>query len=227
MYDIIAEKYYIWLFNYNKENNMGILWNNDDLFKKYYIFDGIYSPELKLDNETINWIKNIWNKYGKYTKNIYSLFTKSNIKDGFTYLYRNICPICSEKKKDFEIHHCIPASEGGSDDCVNMLKICKDCHSLITNDRDGREGNSRFSTAIFHQIYLFGIEFYKMNPLNNKRYENIDKGLYVNYPFIKEVNEHIKILNEFEQNEFDDILKMNALYYYKYYRSIAKNIILE
>ena len=43
------------------------------------------------------------------------------------------------------------------------------------------------------------------------------KNLKTNYPFIKEVNEHIKILNEFEQNEFDDILKMNALYYYKYY----------
>ena len=41
---------------------MGILWGNVD-YNKYYVFN--YLPILILNNEEINWLKKIWNKYTK------------------------------------------------------------------------------------------------------------------------------------------------------------------
>jgi len=216
-----------WWFNYNIENDMGVIWGNDDLIidKKFYIFDGIHDPQLVLSDKEKDWIKNVWEKYSK-PKSIYlNLDTKIQTKK-ITYLENNYCPICLNQKTEFEDHHCIPASEGGSDDVVNMLRICNSCHSLITNgcleDR-----YIRHLTAIYHQMFLFGIDFYKMNPLNNKRFGNKDKGLYLNRPHIKEVIDYYDGLDEQEQIEFNDKFIKKSLYYYKYNRSIMRNVINE
>ena len=214
-----------WWFNYNIENDIGIIWSNDDLIidKKFYIFDGIHDPQLVLSDEEKIWVKDMWEKHSK-PKSIYLNLNTKIQKNKITYLENNYCPICLNQKTEFEDHHCIPASEGGSDDVVNMLRICNSCHSLITRGCI-EDIHPRYMTAIYHQIYLYGINFYKMNPLNNKRYKNKDQGLYENRPYFKQIINDYDNLNKDEQIEINNKIKKEALFYYKYYRSIAKGII--
>ena len=68
-------------------------------------------------------------------------------------------------------------------------------------------------------------KFYKMNPFNNKRFKNKDMGLYDNRPIFKEMINYYNNLNQEEQINFNNKIKKQALYYYKYYRSIVSNII--
>ena len=217
-----------WWFNYDIENDIGVIWGNDDLILncKFYVFDGIYDPQLILSDEEKIWVKDVWEKHSKPKSLYLNLDTKSQTTNKITYLENKYCPICLNKTTEFEDHHCIPASEGGSDDTVNMLRICNSCHSLITNGCV-EDRYVRHLTAIYHQMFLFGIDFYKMNPLNNKRFRNKDRGLYLNRPHIKEIIDYYDSLDEKEQIEFNNKFKKRSLYYYKYYRSIVRNIITE
>ena len=216
-----------WWFDYNIENDMGIFWSNDSLIlnKKFYIFDGIPEPNLILEPEEFNWLKDVWKKHSK-PKNMYlNLDTKSQTTNKITYLENNYCPVCLNQRTSFEGHHCISSSEGGSDDVVNMLRICNTCHSLITNGCI-EDKQSRYLTAIYHQICLYGIEFFKMNPLNNKRFKNQDRGFYKNQPVFKNVIDfYNKLTEEKEQIEFNDKFKRMSMFYYKYYRNVVRGII--
>jgi len=213
-----------WWFNYDSKNDMGILSGDDDLIEgnNFYIFNGI-CPELILNNEEKDWIKNIWNKYSKGINTYLNLPTEIQNKI-LTYMTNDYCPICLTKRKEFEGHHCIPASLGGSDDYVNILAICNSCHSLITNGCE-EDRSARFLCAINHQISVYGIDFYKMNPLNNKRFKNNDMGLYKNYTYIKDILNHYDQLDDDNKITYNNNIKMYALYYYKYYRNKINNII--
>jgi len=212
-----------WWFDYNEENDMGILWGVDVDYKHFYVFDGICS-RLIFDPEEKEWLKTVWNTYSK-NKNIYLNDTEIQHNNKYTYLTKNYCPICLQQKNTFENHHCVPSSEGGSDDYVNRLIICNSCHSLITNGCY-EDRYPRFLTAVYHQSYVYGIDFYTMNPKNNKRYKK-DTGLYKQRPFIKKMIETYNELDVNEQIDFNKKIKQESLYYYKYFRSIVKNIITE
>jgi hypothetical protein len=214
-----------WWFDYNKENNMGILWGNDSLIfgDTFYIFDGRH-PTLILNDQEKEWLDNTWNKHSKH-KDVY-LDCKATVEfnEYHTYLKNNYCPICLKQRKQFESHHCVPAAIGGSDDYVNKLVICNSCHRLITNGCE-EDSNPRHLTAIYHQIYIFGIDFYKMNPKNNSRFGNKDMGLYKNVPHMKELLDEYEKLNDNKKVELNNKFKNEALYYYKYNRSIVGEII--
>lgn len=214
-----------WWFDYDKNNDMGILWGNDSLIvgDKFYIFDGT-TPKLILNSEEKEWITNTWKKHS-VNKNIYldlNTCIKSNKK--YTYLSNNICPLCLKTRADFEGHHCVPASEGGSDDNVNVLLICNTCHSLITNGCK-EDLTPRYLACIYHQILAYGVSFYMMNPENNKRFSNKDMGLYKNRPHIKEMLDYYNKLDENDKIKFDNDMKRDAIYFYKYYRNIVQGYI--
>jgi len=53
-----------------------------------------------------------------------------------------ICEICKNDVEYLEVHHIIPKSRGGTDDCDNLKKICLVCHGLahdvsFKNNRGG------------------------------------------------------------------------------------------
>jgi hypothetical protein len=212
-----------WYFNYDEINDMGILNGNDIKEKTYYIFDGI-CPLLVLEKKEKQWIEKMWHIHSKYKNAYLNIDTKIETNNEITYLTNNYCPICLMQKTEFENHHCIEASKGGSDDYVNRLGICKSCHSIINNGST-KDKKPRIEASINHQIYLYGIEFYKMNPLNNKRFKNKDMGLYENYSRIENVLEYYNGVNDKEKMEYNDIIKRYALYQYKYNRSKIRNII--
>lgn len=211
-----------WWFNYDVENDMGILWGDDFSYKKLYVFDGI-CIELILNEDEINWLNKVWKKYSN-SKDVYlDLNTQVHITNS-TYLEDNYCPICLQQKTEFEDHHCIPASEGGSDDVVNILHICNSCHSLITKGCV-EDSFLRHMTAIHHQKYLYGINFFKMNPSNNKRYKNRNNYLYKLRPVFKDIINYYENLSNERKEKYNDKIKKDSLYYYKYYRSIVRNVI--
>ena len=214
-----------WWFDYVPENDMGIIWSNDSLIlgDKFYVFNGIVPP-LILNQKEKDWILQVWNKYSnKYNEylNIHTSCKNSNI---CTYLENEYCPICLKQKKNFETHHCIPASEGGSDDIVNKLAICKSCHSLITNGCD-EDVIPRHLACIHHQIFVYGVDFYLMNPENNHRFGYKDIGLYKNRPHIKSLIDYYQNLTDDKKILFNNDLKQYALYYYKFNRSIVAEFI--
>lgn len=53
-----------WWFDYDKENDMGILWGNDSLIvgNKFYVFSGM-SPSLILGKDERDWLRSVWKKY--------------------------------------------------------------------------------------------------------------------------------------------------------------------
>jgi hypothetical protein len=211
-------------FSYNEENDMGTIWNSDDKYKYFYVFDGL-CLFLNLIPKEQKWLNDIWNKYSKHKNTYLNFNTDIKFNNKTTYLTNNFCPVCLQQKREFENHHCVPSSEGGSDDYVNILNICNSCHSLITNGCY-EDKYPRYLTAIYHQSYFYGIDFYKMNPENNQRFKK-DMGLYKHRPFIKKIINDYEKLTEEEQNKFNEKAKQTSLYYYKYYRSIVKNLIKE
>lgn len=214
-----------WWFTYDAENKIGILTGDDDLImgQTFYVLNGI-CPSLILDRAEREWLKEVWNKFNKNINNYLNLDTEIKDNNKNVYLTNNYCPICLNQKDSFEDHHCIPASEGGSDDYVNILRTCNSCHSLITNGCE-EERISRYLCAINHQLSIFGIKFILMNPLNNKRYKNRDMGLYIYRPYYKETIDLYNKLKENEKLEFNEALKKESVYWYKYYRNVVKNII--
>jgi len=224
-------------FNYNSEEDMGILWSNDNLIKNntYYIFDNKFKkicdyntaiPHLVLSDKELNWLKKTWNKYTKHYNIYNNLNTKLFSNENCNYLSNNYCPICLEQKNNFEKHHCIPSFEGGSDDKVNILVICNSCHALITRGCN-EEAQSRILACVYHQIAIYGINFYMMNPMNNRRLNNQDKKekLYEIRPYIKKIIDIYKQLNKQEKNKTNELYKEIALYKYKLNRNITRGII--
>ena len=45
-----------------------------------------------------------------------------------------ICSKCGNKDPEWEAHHIIPMSEGGSNHVDNGMTLCKACHSVVTSD---------------------------------------------------------------------------------------------
>lgn len=53
-----------WWFYYNKEQRIGILQGNDDLVdgKIFFVIDGAV-PQLILNHDEKEWLRNVWNKH--------------------------------------------------------------------------------------------------------------------------------------------------------------------
>lgn len=69
-----------------------------------------------------------------------------------------LCPICLESSDQFENHHVIWKSDGGSDDSVNLLQICKSCHALLTFGGK-KDSKPREYACIYYQLALYGVNF--------------------------------------------------------------------
>ena len=42
------------------------------------------------------------------------------------------CPVCQTEQAEFDKHHVVWRMNGGSDDPINKLRVCKSCHALLT-----------------------------------------------------------------------------------------------
>jgi len=185
----------VWTYEFNEETNLSVIYGHDMMNIKFPVFAG--RTDFYLNSSESEWLMNTWNKYNY--KTIYN-----NVKN-------NICPICNEATDCFEYHHAIPASEGGSDDDVNMVGMCERCHSIITKARYG-------DADIINEIvfgYLFmthGINFFLMNPDNNKRYPKRSSYLYELRPDILEIKTHIE--SKDDNKKLDDYYRTSGEFMY-------------
>lgn len=203
-----------WTFEYIKEHNIGIATSNDFLIEglKIPIVNGI-NPLLVLNKEEKVWLKNMWDKHS--IKEDYSCETT----DITTFLTNQKCPICSKVKDEFENHHAVAASEGGSDDVVNILSICKTCHSVITNGCLNESVSGEVAAVYFLQM-VHGIDHFYMNPKNNKRYPDREDYLYDIRPEFLKIKETYEKANDKRKQSMRNYLKQSSEFRYIFHRAM-------
>lgn len=107
-----------------------------------------------------------------------------------------ICPLCLKRRQEFEKHHVIWRSDGGSNDPVNLLPICKTCHAIINNGSI-EDRAPRYFACFYHQLGEYGIEFIqKSNALKSKK-----------IPWPKSVEDQFHNLIDTDPEKLDQMLK--------------------
>ena len=86
------------------------------------------------------------------------------------------CPLCQKLKIDFEVHHVIWKTDGGTNAPVNLLEICKSCHTTINNG-DRRDAASLEIKCVFHQLCEHGLSFVLQSGLLTGRHSLKDRLL--------------------------------------------------
>lgn len=72
---------------------------------------------------------------------------------------KSLCPICLKYREAFEEHHVIWKNDhdGGSNDFINLLDICKTCHAILTF---GEWESAWYDRAcVAHQMASYGLNF--------------------------------------------------------------------
>lgn len=115
---------------------------------------------LVLNTEEQTWLHTIWRETtsGHPAVGLYAGRDTELVhgKDSCR-LTNNYCPLCLRKRREFEVHHCIAAADGGPDTASNLLAICNTCHATIT--RGSVEDRFPLATAALqHQLMYFGLQ---------------------------------------------------------------------
>jgi hypothetical protein len=124
-----------------------------------------------------------------------------------------ICPLCLKRRQQFEKHHVIWRADGGSNDPVNLLPICKTCHAIINNGclEDLRP---RYLACFYHQLGEHGLAFIqKSNALKSKK-----------IPWPKTVEEQYTSLVNTDPEKLDQILKGVGWFMYDKYQEQIMDI---
>lgn len=212
-----------WTFKHDYATNTSILTGSDIGFAHYPVVEG-EAWELVLNKGEKNWLRSSWAIATKKSglTSIYSNHdTEFVAGEKGCWLTNNYCPICLRQKMDFEIHHCIPSVEGGTDDFFNLLMVCNTCHAIITwgsmEDRVPKD-----LAAFNHQFMYFGMKFFPRNNPTNAKHKHIN--FLENYPDIKEALSFYDNSNSAEQESFDLVIKRIARYKYRYFRDVGKGL---
>lgn len=71
---------------------------------------------------------------------------------------KDICPVCISEQDEFENHHVIWRYQGGTDDPVNILRVCNSCHGLITRGNK-KDRIPRDMMCVAYKLAEHGLEF--------------------------------------------------------------------
>jgi hypothetical protein len=76
------------------------------------------------------------------------------------------CPVCLREREEFEKHHVLPRSKGGSNHPQNILPICSTCHAIITRGCT-EDMAPRYIACFAHQLKNYGLSFVLTSNLLN------------------------------------------------------------
>ena len=204
-----------WFFEFNYETNRAFVTGDDVGDEIYPVIEG-RAPYLILNEDESAWLKSSWekataglNKIGLYL----DLDTEFVVGKKYCYLTNDICPICLEEREYFEVHHCVPKVDGGSDDYRNLLNICGSCHALATRGCV-KERLPRFLAAYYHQLMYFGFDFFLT--INRKKGDFFDEN-----PSIIEILEIYKQVDAEQKHKYNTFIKNEARLFYQYLRDFV------
>lgn len=165
-------------------------------------------------------MKNTWHEAvkGSKAKALYrGLKTKLVQNKKYCYLTSDYCPLCLKPKKDFEYHHCIWSSDGGTDDSSNLLKLCNTCHAILTRGCTD-ERVPKDLAAHHHQMIYFGLNFIPRNPVEKGRHRG--RSYLENHPEIYNVLQEFDLMPKQKQKRWNQHWKSISRIAYQYYRDI-------
>lgn len=210
----------LWVFEYDYVNDTGVVKGLDVDWSEYPVFEG-QALGLLLNEKEESWLKTAWSEATKHLDNVgiyLGLDTKFAKDERGCWLTNYYCPICLKQKREFDEHHCIWSSDGGTDEHFNMLRVCRTCHAVLTwgsvEDRVPKN-----LSAFYHQVLYFGLEFFPRDNLRKSRH--IDRNFLELHPAWKEKIRDYDRMRADEQDKIDDAVKELAQLKYQYFRDIG------
>lgn len=83
-----------------------------------------------------------------------------------------ICPLCLDERSEFDRHHVIWRSEGGTDDPVNILPICRTCHAIASFGNSEDAGRLNAACADY-MLALHGLGFWERSGAFSDKYTSM------------------------------------------------------
>lgn len=150
-----------WLFELDQEQGIALLSGTDisDALR-VPVIDGC-AIGLVLNAGEQNWLRTVWSD-GAESNPAFELYrgleTEPIAGKRYCRLSNAWCPMCLARKKEFETHHCVWRSDGGASSPLNLLRICRSCHALMSFG-DAQDATPRDHAAFMHQLMHFGMRF--------------------------------------------------------------------
>jgi len=134
-----------------------------------------------------------------------------------TYITNDVCPICLQKKTEWDNHHAIYACEGGWKTAENMIRICRDCHALTTAG-SLESINTIDRAAIYHQQAIHGFSFF---PRGNGQGRYKDRRYLKHHPDFDRILQQWDDLAEGDKEKQEDFFKARSWNSYLFWRAMA------
>lgn len=114
------------------------------------------------------------------------------------------CPLCGKSKTEFQKHHVVWKMDGGSDDKINLIEICKTCHLTLTT------GNIEDATPLNRAAFAYQMKEHGMDFLAQSNALEVDS-----LPFGKLLAEFIALSPDTDPELLNNAVKLSGLMAYE------------
>lgn len=213
-----------WQLQVDQEEGIALLSGSDipnDL--RVPVIEGI-AINLVLDRGEQEWLRMAWSE-GAEQRAVFELYhgldTEFVVGTRYCHLSNDHCPICLERKKQFQIHHCIWESDGGTSSPLNLLKVCNSCHALMSFG-DVEDVELRDQAAFMHQLAHFGMPFVaEQTPSGTKQ----GKRTFLDIrPKMRELMKSYLAAGDADRDIIDSMIRPLARAYYQYNRDVVRAV---
>lgn len=213
-----------WTLELDQETGVALLTGSD-------ISDDLRVPVIEgatigisLDPGEQAWLSTAWSE-GAGQRAVFELYrgldTEFVIGSKHCRLTNDFCPICLKRKKQFEIHHCIWKSDGGTRSPLNLLKICKSCHVVMTFG-DVEDMEIRDHAAFMHQLAHFGMRFVAEQAPSGA--EQSKRTFLEARPKMRKLVQSYLVADEADRELAERMIPPMARAQYQYYRDTARAV---
>ncbi|MBW7934759.1 MAG: HNH endonuclease [Gemmatimonadaceae bacterium] len=148
-----------WRFTFDPTTGLATVAGSDIHWESYPVIEGV-GYGLAMDRDETAWLRTAWTE-ATADHSAVALYAGRDTDflrgTASCRLSNNFCPLCLRQRREFEIHHCIEAAEGGPDTPSNLLAICSSCHAIITRG-SVEDRFPKATAALNHQFIYFGLQ---------------------------------------------------------------------
>lgn len=207
-----------WIFIYKDQCSINLMKGSDIDWHAYPVIEG-QALGLVLNEEERIWLQSVWTDAAMDNTGLYrGLDTEFVIDKQYCSLTNDCCPLCLKKKQNFEYHHCIWSSEGGTSDASNLLRICMSCHAVLTRGSD-EDRIPKDLAAFCHQMMYFGLDFIPRTRPHKGKHKNV--SFLEEHPWWREPLEQYDAASADRKRKINQLWKDLSRLQYQYYRDIG------